>query len=379
MTASAAFIYSDQLSRHVLRADHPMKPVRLRHTYELLEALHAFSPPASLLLAPRQAEERELLTFHTHEYVAAVRSLGQGIALPNAGRYGFGQPGDNPVYAGMYEAALLSTGASLTAADLLLEGKAPVVFSPSGGLHHAMPGAASGFCIFNDPVIAINSLLARGMKVAYVDIDAHHGDGVQHAFYDTGAVLTISLHESGRFLFPGTGFVEELGAGKGEGYSVNAPLAPYTGDETYLWVFHEVVPPLLEAFKPDALVTQLGIDTYFRDPITHLALTSRGYEQAVALLAQAARSRSIPWLALGGGGYDLSAVARCWTLAYGVMAGQTWPDEAPPAMQELLGKHTLRDTEEAPIPQGMVEATRAFAQETVAEVQRRIFPHHGTG
>jgi acetoin utilization protein AcuC len=354
-----------------------MKPVRLRYTYELLLAFGAFDASGSLLTPPRPAQERELLTFHAPEYVAAVRSLSQGISLPNAGRYGFGQMGDNPIFPGMYQAALLSTGSSLAAAELLLAGVTAIAFSPAGGLHHAMPAAASGFCIFNDPVIAINALLARGMKVAYVDIDAHHGDGVQRAFYDTDSVLTISLHESGRFLFPGTGFVEEMGAGKGAGYSVNLPLAPYTGDEVYLWAFQEIVPPLLSAYQPDALVTQLGIDTYYRDPITHLALTSRSYLQAVESLAQAARTLGIPWLALGGGGYDLSAVARCWALAYGVMAGQQWPDAMPPAMQEPLGRMTVRDTEEPAIPSEMQEVTRRFAEGSVRDIKAHIFPYHG--
>ncbi len=155
---------------------------------------------------------------------------------------------------------------------------------------------------------------------------------------------------------------------------MNVPLAPYTDDDVYLWAFQEVVPPLLGAFRPDALVTQLGIDTYFSDPITHLALTSRGYVQAVRLLAQAARS--IPWVALGGGGYDVSAVARCWALAYGVMLGQEWPDDVPEAQRERLGAAKLRDDKPPKIPEYTREASRRFAEATVSEVQRRIFPYH---
>ncbi len=352
-----------------------MRPVRLRYTYELPDSLGAFRLPASLLVEPRPATQAEVLTVHTQSYLTAVRSLSSGISLSDPGRYGFSQGGDNPIYPGMYEAALLSTGASLVAVEQVLDGGVSAAFSPSGGLHHAMPASASGFCIFNDPAIAIKALVARGLRVAYVDIDAHHGDGVQHAFYDTNSVLTISLHESGQYLFPGTGSVDELGTGRGTGYSVNVPLAPYTGDDVYLWAFQEVVPPLLQAFHPDALVTQLGIDTYFSDPITHLALTSRGYLQAVRLLAQEARS--IPWVALGGGGYDLSAVARCWALAYGVMLGQEWPDAVPEAQRERLGTAKLRDEASPEIPEATQEATRRFAEATVQEVQRRIFPYHG--
>ena len=375
MDGKAAFIYTDQLSRHVLRQDHPMRPVRLQHTYELLNALHAFDTPDSPLVEPRPATEGEVLTAHTQEYLSAVRSLSSGNSLPDAGRYGFGQMGDNPIYPGMYEAALLSTGASLVAVDLVLAGETRVAFNPSGGLHHAMPASASGFCIFNDPAISIKALLAGGLRVAYVDIDAHHGDGVQHAFYDTDAVLTISLHESGQYLFPGTGFVDELGAGQGTGYSVNLPLAPYTDDDVYGWAFRQVVPPLLDAFRPDALVTQLGIDTYHRDPITHMALTTQGYVQVVESLAQAAHS--IPWVALGGGGYDLSAVARCWALAYGVMTGQEWPDLLPADQQERLGMSKLRDEALPEIPEETRETARRFAEASVQEIRERIFLYHG--
>ncbi|MDO8750171.1 MAG: acetoin utilization protein AcuC, partial [Dehalococcoidia bacterium] len=168
---------------------------------------------------------------------------------------------------------------------------------------------------------------------------------------------------------------DEVGTGRGAGYSVNVPLAPYTDDDVYLWAFQEVVPPLLGAFRPDALVTQLGIDTYVSDPITHLALTTRGYIQAVELLAQAARS--IPWVALGGGGYDLSAVARCWALAYGVMLGQDLPDAVPLAQRERLGTARLRDETPLNIPNYNKEASRRFAEATVQEVRQRIFPYHG--
>ena len=380
MARAAAFIYTNQLSRHVLRADHPMVPVRVRYTYELLKALRAFDRAGSRVVEPRPATEEEVLTFHSPDYLAAVRGLSQGIVLPEAARYGFSQGGDNPVYPGMYEAALLSTGASLVAAELLVSQEAEVAFSPAGGLHHAMPDRASGFCMFNDPVIAINTLLARGLRVGYVDIDAHHGDGVQHAFYDTDAVLTISLHESGQYLFPGAGFVTELGTGKGEGYSVNVPLAPFTDDQVYLWAFHQVVPPLLEAFRADILVTQLGIDTYHSDPITHLALTSQGYVQVVDALRELARGR--PWLALGGGGYDLSAVARCWALAYGVMVGHQWPDTLPTdslseEQQALHRVTTFRDHQPAVVSANMKTDAQRFAEATVEEMRRRIFPFHG--
>ena len=374
MNHGAAFVYSDRLSRHVLREGHPMRPVRLRYTYELLEALGAFQPPDSSLVEPRPASEEYVLTCHTRDYVDATRSLSAGLSTGDPSRYGFSAAGDNPIYNGMYDAALLSTGASLVAAEIAQSGEVRAAFNISGGLHHAMPSNASGFCIFNDPAIAIKAMVDRGLRVAYVDIDAHHGDGVQHMFYDTDSVLTISLHESGRYLFPGTGFVEEKGVGSGEGYSVNLPLAPYTSDDVYLWAFQQVVTPLLELFKPDALVTQLGVDTYYSDPLTHLALTSRGFVSVVESLAQAAKG--IPWIALGGGGYDLSAVARCWTLAYGVMSGQELPDDVPESERGRLGKDRVSDVEAPPLTRDAVQATRQFAEASVRMVEEIIFPYH---
>ncbi len=372
MSPKAAFVYNDALSRHVLREDHPLRATRLCYTYELLDSYGAFDLKGSTLVEPRTATEVELLTFHTAEYVGAVKSLSRGEQVSDPAKYNFGATGDNPIFRGMYEAAILSTGASLVAAERVADRQVDVAFNVSGGLHHAAAGNASGFCVFNDPVIAIHHLLARGLRVAYVDVDAHHGDGVQNAFYDTPQVLTISLHESGKFLFPGSGFVQEVGVGEGEGFSVNVPLYPYTGDETYLWAFREVVPPLIEAFKPDILVTQLGIDSYHTDPLTHLFLTSQGYVRVVEEFA----SMGLPWLALGGGGYDMSAVARCWALAYGVMVGQMWPDNIPKNYQEHYGLKRLRDSEQPPAKESVEQEIRRFAEESVELVKGLIFPTH---
>ena len=313
-----------------------------------------------------------MLSHHSPEYVAAVQGLSRDDAAIDPAAFNFGA-GDNPYYDGMYDAAMLSTGASLRAAAMLLDGEHSRAFSISGGLHHAMPGYAFGFCVFNDPVIAIKSLLARGARVAYVDIDCHHGDGVQHAFYDTDRVLTISLHESGAFLFPGTGFTQEIGAGRGRGYSVNIPLYPYTSDEVYLWAFRQVVPRLLAAFRPDVLVTQLGIDTHVLDPITHLRLTTQGFAEAVGEFGKIAAPA---WLALGGGGYDLQAVSRAWTLAFGQMAGQDLPDEVPESYRSRYGVDRLSD-EPPEIQESVASDTRVFAEASVQAVHSLVFPLHG--
>ena len=368
-----AFVYDDTLTRHVLRQDHPLIPRRLRLAYDLLQGLNAFDLDNASLVAPRPATVDELVGFHAPEYVAAVEAFGRGEQLEHAPRFNFSGYGDNPVFPGMYDAALLSTGASVRAADLLVDGSVEAAASFAGGLHHAMAGHASGFCVFNDPVIAIQRFLKEGWRVAYVDVDCHHGDGVQAAFYDTDQVLTISLHESGEYLFPGTGFVGEAGTGRGQGYSVNLPLHPFTDDEVYLWAFQEVVPPLLDAFRADALVTQLGIDTHFQDPLTHVRLTVQGYLRVVAELGSLSRGR---WLALGGGGYNLGAVARGWAGAYGVMLEHPWPEELPAAFRDQYGIDRLSDDPPPMAPEVLREARR-YAEVSVSQLKRLVFPYHG--
>ena len=374
MARRSAFVYDDVLTQHVLSDTHPLKPVRLRYVYELLDEYGAFESPTVQVAKPRMAAEAEVLSFHTPDYLRAVQGMSRGEEISDPEAYNLG-PGDNPAFEGMYDAALWSTGASVRAAELVASGEVEAAFSISGGLHHAMPGYASGFCTFNDPVIAIKHLLSHGMSVAYVDIDCHHGDGVQHAFYDTDQVLTVSMHESAAFIFPGTGFAQETGAGRGRGYSVNVPLYPFTSDDLYLWAFREVVPPLIEAFRPDVLVTQLGIDSHFNDPITHLALTVQGFGQVVNEFPQMA-SR---WVALGGGGYDLQAVARAWTVAYSIMSEQGFPDQLPPSYRERHGVSTLADHGDLGIKDNVRKDARVFAENSVETVKRLVFPTHGLG
>lgn len=367
-----SFIYHDILTKHLLSQTHPLKPLRLRYTYELLEAYKAFTIPNATLVKPRQATEEEILSYHTSIYLNGLRSLSSGMSLVDQEKFNLGS-GDNPVYRGMYEAAAWSAGASLKGAELLSTNETDVAFNISGGLHHAMPGHASGFCVFNDPVIAIYALLQHGLRIAYVDIDCHHGDGVQSAFYDTDKVLTISIHESGEFLFPGTGFTQETGTGNGQGYSVNVPLYPYTTDDVYLWAFSQVVPPILESFRPDVLVTQLGVDSHYLDPITHLALTVQGFCEVVKQFSQF----SPKWLALGGGGYELHTVARAWSMAYGIMSGQHFTNPLPSSYQSRYGISTLSDSKEPLLSKQQRINARKYAENSVMEVQRFIFPAHG--
>jgi acetoin utilization protein AcuC len=344
------FLASPAVWEHGHGPNHPLKPIRLQRTYELLEEYGAFRADNVRVVEPRHATAEELALFHTPEYVDVVRALGEGDSTIPAHRYGFG-PGDNPVFAGMYDSERLKVGSALQAAELLVQGEGDVAFSYSGGLHHGGPDFASGFCVFNDAAVAIHWLLSQGLRVAYVDIDVHHGDGVQAAFYDTDQVLTISLHQDGRTLFPGTGFVDETGSGVGEGYSVNVPLPPYTDDETYLRAFNEIVPPLVERFAADIGVTQLGVDTHLKDPLARLALSTHGQEA----LFQALGNLSPRWLALGGGGYDMDVVPRAWTLAFGVMVGQTYPDTLPAQYRERYGGERLHDREHIRVKSDQVE------------------------
>ncbi|HLZ47825.1 MAG TPA: acetoin utilization protein AcuC [Candidatus Limnocylindria bacterium] len=321
-TDRAGFLWDPRLASHVYREDHPLKPRRLIGVRDTLERVGAFARPNAVVLAPRDATIAEIERIHSAEYVDAVREASADPDLDYS-RWGLAAYGDTPPFAGMHEASLLTTGGTLRGMDEVIAGRLRAAFNGAGGLHHAMRGRASGFCIYNDPAIACGLLADRGMKVAYVDIDAHHGDGVQAAFYDSDQVLTISLHETGRSLFPGTGFADERGTGKGAGYSVNVALPPYTDDRAYVNAFDAVVPALVERFRPDVLVTQQGIDSHFTDPLTHLQVSTHAREHCVRTF----RDFGLPWVAMGGGGYDLDAVARGWSIEFLVMLGAPVPEE----------------------------------------------------
>jgi acetoin utilization protein AcuC len=308
------FVWDRALTQHVYRPDHPLKPARLIGVHDTLKRLGAFDRPTAGVIAPRGATRDEIELIHAPDHVEAVMQASADPGLDH-GAWGMQEWGDTPPFHGMHEASLLTTGASLVAMEEVISGRARAAVNYAGGLHHAMAARASGFCIYNDPAIVCAILAQKGMRVAYVDIDAHHGDGVQAAFYDTDRVLTISLHETGRTLFPGTGFADERGTGAGKGYSVNVALPPFTDDPAYVRAFDAIVPPLVTRFHPDVLVTQQGIDPHFADPLTHLMLSTRAREHCVSSFAR----MGLPWIAMGGGGYDLDAVRRTWSLEYLVM------------------------------------------------------------
>jgi acetoin utilization protein AcuC len=306
--------------------DHPLNPVRLDLTIRLSRALGVLDRLD--VITPVAADEAQLLTVHDQDYLAAVRQAAQD---PDYTGFGMGTS-DDPVFPGIYDASALIAGGSAQAAQRVWSGEVEHAVNIAGGLHHAMRGYASGFCIFNDVVLAINTLLAAGAnKVAYVDVDVHHGDGVQAAFYDDPRVLTISLHQDPRTLFPGTGMPTEVGVGAAEGTSVNVALPPGTDDRGWLRAFGAVVPGAVRAFKPDVLVTQCGCDTHHDDPLANLELTIDGQRTAIAALHRLAHEvAGGKWVAFGGGGYGLvRCVPRTWTHLLAEASGVPVAPDAP--------------------------------------------------
>jgi acetoin utilization protein AcuC len=337
-----AFVYSDKLASYSYGANHPLRPIRLKLTYDLIRSLDLLNLPNSSFIEAREANREEIALFHSPEYIDVIEEANSGeLSYFRGLPYGLG-PGDNPVFPGVYDWSILVTGATLQATRLVEQREVNTAFNISGGLHHAAKSNASGFCYFNDIVVAIHDLLRKGKRVAYIDVDVHHGDGVQEAFYDTDQVLTISLHESGHFLFPGTGSEHEIGEGKGAGYAVNIPFYPGADDDAVVYGFLEIVPPLIEAFQPDILVTQLGVDSFRMDPLAHGNLTTYGF----CCLVTEIRSFALPWIALGGGGYQIGNVARAWTLAWAIMnhRDRDLPDELPLIYRSEASKLGLSET-----------------------------------
>ncbi|HEU5321901.1 MAG TPA: acetoin utilization protein AcuC, partial [Methylomirabilota bacterium] len=305
-----ALVHCQDWDRYDYGPEHPLRMERLGLTWRLIEAYGLTRLPGAVVREPTPADEQELARFHARDYLEILKQANLGREPAQGAAFGLGA-GDNPVFPGLWEAARLVAAGSILAADLVAGGEADRAFHFAGGLHHAQPDRASGFCYVNDAVLAIMRLRQRGLRVAYVDIDAHHGDGVQWAFYGDPDVLTVSTHERGERLFPGTGFVQEAGTGPAVGFSVNLPLEAYTDSATYLPAFEAVVPPVVSAFKPDVVVAQLGVDAHRTDPLTHLALDIQGFARALTrILSLAPRV-----VALGGGGYDITNVARAWTVA----------------------------------------------------------------
>ncbi|MHB1419931.1 MAG: acetoin utilization protein AcuC [Bacillota bacterium] len=332
MSGKAYYIYSPRFLDYQFNEEHPFNPLRLQLAVEMAKQSGILL--CGDIIEPRLAVLEELLTFHAPEYVEAVEKAGEatlGDAASGTENFGLGA-GDNPVFPGMHQAASLVVGATLTAAELVMEGKADHAVNISGGLHHAHRARAAGFCIYNDVGVAIRWLQKKyGARVLYIDTDAHHGDGVQFGFYNDPSVLTVSFHESGRYLFPGTGGTQELGQGDGFGYTVNVPLEPYTEDQSWEEALLEILPPLARAFRPDIIISQNGCDGHLWDPLSHLAATTSLYRTIPALVHSLAHEYSDGrWIAVGGGGYDIwRVVPRAWALLWGEASGRTLPVKVP--------------------------------------------------
>ena len=347
MAGSLSLVWDESLTGYDFGPGHPLAPVRVELTMALARELGVLAQPSVSVRGAVPAEMDELELVHDAAYIDAVRQAGHD-GLGN-GRYGLGTP-DNPVFDGMHEASALVAGATLAAARAVWRGEAPHAANIAGGLHHAMRGYASGFCVYNDPAIAISALLAEGaQRVAYVDVDVHHGDGVQAAFYHDPRVLTISLHEHPATLFPGTGLASEIGSGDGRGYAVNVALPAGTGDAGWLRAFDAVVPPLLRSFRPEVLVSQHGCDSHRLDPLAHLELSIDAQRRAALMIHDLAHETAGgKWLLTGGGGYELvQVVPRSWTHLLAVAAGSPVdPGLAVPASWRDLAAY--RVGEDAP-------------------------------
>ena len=318
----SVFIYSDDLLKYKFNDEHPFNQLRLKITLDLLQRSNAIEE--SQIIAPRMAKEEELCLIHDPNYVHAVQLASEGLlSYEQAANYGLGTE-DTPIFPGMHEASALLVGGTLTAVDYVMSGKAEHALHIGGGLHHGFRGRASGFCIYNDSSVAIKYIQNKyKARVLYVDTDAHHGDGVQWSFYDDDKVCTLSIHETGRYLFPGTGAINERGQGKGYGYSFNVPVDAFTEDESWLYAYTESFKEVIEFFKPDVLLTQNGADSHYYDPLTHLSATMKIYEQIPKLAHELAHQYcNGRWIAVGGGGYDIwRVVPRAWSRIWLEMNG----------------------------------------------------------
>ncbi|MCL7747829.1 acetoin utilization protein AcuC [Halalkalibacter alkaliphilus] len=334
MKKDAVFIFSNEQLAYRFNEKHPFNHLRLQLTFDLLASLHALD--SSLILPPRLATDDEIALIHDEEFIHAVKSASKGMLDEAiASNYGLGTE-DTPIFPHMHEAASLLVGGTLQAVDEVMSGNANHALHLGGGLHHGFKGKASGFCIYNDSSIAIEYMKRKyGARVLYVDTDAHHGDGVQWSFYDDPDVCTLSIHETGRYLFPGTGQVHEKGSGKGYGFSINVPVDAFTEDESFLEVYDTAFREVVEFFKPDVILTQNGADAHHYDPLTHLCSTIETYKYIPKLAHELAHEYCDGrWIAVGGGGYDIwRVVPRAWALIWLTMTNQLnqLDQEIPPS------------------------------------------------
>ncbi|OQY25335.1 MAG: acetoin utilization protein AcuC [Desulfobacteraceae bacterium 4572_35.2] len=373
MTDQFALIYSSRFSDYSYGECHPFKVDRYRLTYELMQQYQLLTPSNVKQVECPVASEEMLRDFHRQDYLDTLKLFSMDDEVHANFFYGLGDI-ENPVFKGLYDWSRLMCGGTIEAVRQVVEEGCRASFSMAGGWHHAHSARASGFSYLNDAVVAIAQLLKQGKRVVYVDIDAHHGDGVQQAFYDNDQVLTISIHENGKDFYPYSGFVDEVGTGQGYGYSVNIPLVPHSDDLIFEQAFTRTILPLIKGFAPDVLVTQMGADPLRTDPLTRLECTTAFMEYAGRGFLETA----IPWVAIGGGGYDRLNVARAWTLLWSTMIGLPVADEIPaPFRKTMLSLDEpcdwLRDPPHMAAPDDFSRAQQSL-DKNISIIERQIFP-----
>ena len=360
-SAGPLLVYGERSLGYDFGPGHPLTPRRFGPGIDLLRAVGA--EPG---LAPEPAPDEDLLACHSSDYLRTVRAFSADPDLPRAAGIG---SGDNPPFRGMHEAGAAVAGGSLRAMEAILRGDIEHACHPGGGLHHAMRDRASGFCIYDDPALAIARARRDGRRVLYIDLDVHHGDGVQALHLHDPGVLTVSIHESGGYLFPGTGAAGELGEGSAAGTVVNAPLEPYTGETAWLSAVRTLVPQLAAAFGPDVIVSQHGADSHALDPLAHLRVTTTAMGEAARLVDRMAHLHAGGrWLATGGGGYDVyRVVPRAWALTWLAGAHRDPPERIPAAWRERWADEAARYGQ-GPLPEHFEDAPNAGMEISAAQV-----------
>lgn len=372
-SSKALFFHSPTIETYHYPSDCPFKTERAAETRNIL-----FANDASFFSEeePRGATRDELAMFHTTAYLDMLERISGGDVRPDDLFHGVGTD-DCPIFADLYPYAVLAAGSSLLAAEKLLDGDVHYCFNPSGGYHHAFADKAGGFCYINDVVLACKKLKSAGKRIFCLDLDAHHGNGTQFAFYDDPSVFTVSFHESGKTLFPWGGFENETGKGEGRGFNVNVPLPAGTDDDSFNAAFRAVVPPLLDAYNPDAIVLEIGMDILTVDPLTHLCMTNNAVADILPLLTGSAA----PVLMTGGGGYNPTATARGWALVWQVLCGKE-PDSDPTIGMGgiFLGNAEwnagLRDMRNYTGPEEK-QVIDARLELTLSYIRNEVFPVHG--
>jgi len=375
-TKNAVFIYSSEFEKYSYPPEHPFNTVRAKRVRDIVSSMGMLSGSRRSEVAPKPAERIVLKKFHTARYLHALKTAAAGHWDVEALQMGIGSQ-DCPVFKGVYEYSVLAAGGTLTAAKMILSGQADIAFNPSGGYHHAGPELAAGFCYINDVALACIVLAEQKKRVLYLDVDVHNGDGVANKFYDRSDVLTISLHQNPKTLFPGTGFENEIGTGEGKGYCVNVPLPVGTYDQAYLKAFETIVLPLTTAYNPDVIVFELGADALAGDPLANLCLTNNVYAEIVNHLMKFNK----PIVATGGGGYNVENTVRAWALAWSIFCGADRSEDMSHAMGGVFLESTewqagLRDRALA-VTEQQRNAVESAIEAVMRKIKKSVFPIHG--